>query len=212
MSPGVCVMCNKWTPLWHDASLELDHCPHSAIKNELLVHLGHLWVHHKHAAIETVSCGFKMSLLLLNCYNLVFQERNELDTTEWLQFHFWRRKWQPTPVSLPGESHGRRILVGYSPQGSKELDTTERLHFQERKTAWPTPEGWVRLVHVLSLISTSFGCTGSSQLSPGSKSIAQGLMLSSEEIFDGNNSNNWGENLIAIANFMYNCIIIFKEP
>ena len=37
-------------------------------------------------------------------------------------------------------------------------------------------------------------------------------MLISEEIFDGNNSNNWGENLIAIANFMYNCIIIFKEP
>ena len=28
----------------------------------------------------------------------------------------WRRKWQPTPVLLPGESHGRRSLVGYSPQ------------------------------------------------------------------------------------------------
>ena len=41
----------------------------------------------------------------------------------------WRRKWQPTPVSLPGESHGRRSLVSYSPQGRKELDMTERLHF-----------------------------------------------------------------------------------
>ena len=41
----------------------------------------------------------------------------------------WRRKWQPTPVFLPGESHGRRSLVGYSPRGRKELDTTERLHF-----------------------------------------------------------------------------------
>ena len=41
----------------------------------------------------------------------------------------WRRKWQPTPVLLPGKSHGRRSLVGYSPGGSKELDTTERLHF-----------------------------------------------------------------------------------
>ena len=41
----------------------------------------------------------------------------------------WRRKWKPTPVFLPGESHGRRSLVGYSPQGRKELDTTERLHF-----------------------------------------------------------------------------------
>ena len=41
----------------------------------------------------------------------------------------WRRKWQPTPVFLPGESHGRRSLVGYSPRGHKESDMTERLHF-----------------------------------------------------------------------------------
>ena len=41
----------------------------------------------------------------------------------------WRRKWQPTPVLLPGESHGWRSLVGYSLWGHKESDTTERLHF-----------------------------------------------------------------------------------
>ena len=41
----------------------------------------------------------------------------------------WRRKWQPTPVLLPGKSHGWRNLVGYSPWGSKELDMTEQLHF-----------------------------------------------------------------------------------
>ena len=41
----------------------------------------------------------------------------------------WRRKWQPTPVFLSGESHGRRSLVGYNPWGHKELDTTEQLHF-----------------------------------------------------------------------------------
>ena len=40
----------------------------------------------------------------------------------------WRRKWQPTPVFLPGESHGQRSLVGYSPRGCKELGMTERLH------------------------------------------------------------------------------------
>ena len=40
----------------------------------------------------------------------------------------WRRKWQPTPVFLSGESHGQRILVGYSPQDRKESDTTEWLH------------------------------------------------------------------------------------
>ena len=37
-----------------------------------------------------------------------------------------RRKWQPTPVFLPGEFHGQRNLVGYSPWGRKEWDTTER--------------------------------------------------------------------------------------
>ena len=40
-----------------------------------------------------------------------------------------RRQWQPTTVLLPGKSHGRRSLVGCSPWGRKELDTTERLHF-----------------------------------------------------------------------------------
>ena len=41
----------------------------------------------------------------------------------------WRRRWHPTPVLLPGKSHGRRSLVGCSPWGRKESDTTERLHF-----------------------------------------------------------------------------------
>ena len=34
----------------------------------------------------------------------------------------WRRKWQPTPVFLPGESHGQRVLEGYSPWGSQRHD------------------------------------------------------------------------------------------
>ena len=40
----------------------------------------------------------------------------------------WRRKWQPTPVFLHGESHGQRSLAGYSPWGGKESDTTKRLN------------------------------------------------------------------------------------
>ena len=39
------------------------------------------------------------------------------------------RQWQPTPVLLPGKSHGRRSLVGCSPWGHTESDTTEQLHF-----------------------------------------------------------------------------------
>ena len=41
----------------------------------------------------------------------------------------WKRKWQSTPALLPGKSHGQRTLIGYSPWGHKESDTTERLHF-----------------------------------------------------------------------------------
>ena len=41
----------------------------------------------------------------------------------------WRRQWHPTPVLLPGKSHGWRSLVGCSPWGRWESDTTERLHF-----------------------------------------------------------------------------------
>ena len=40
-----------------------------------------------------------------------------------------RRQWHPTPVLLPGKSHGQRSLVGCSPWGRWGLDTTERLHF-----------------------------------------------------------------------------------
>ena len=39
-----------------------------------------------------------------------------------------RRKWQPTPVFLPGESHGQRSLMGYSSWGHIESDTTYRLN------------------------------------------------------------------------------------
>ena len=43
-------------------------------------------------------------------------------------YYCWRRQWKPTPLLLPGKSHGRRSLVGYSPWVT-ESDTTEWLHF-----------------------------------------------------------------------------------
>ena len=43
----------------------------------------------------------------------------------WVRKIPWRRKWQPNPVFLPGEPHGQRSLVRYSPWGCKESDTTE---------------------------------------------------------------------------------------
>ena len=54
-------------------------------------------------------------------------------------FHGQPREWlwQPTPVFLPGKSHGWRSLVGYSPWGCKESDTTEWLHFHGQGRAGP---------------------------------------------------------------------------
>ena len=46
----------------------------------------------------------------------------------WVRKMPWRRKWQPTPVFLPGESHGQKSLMDCSPWGCKESDTTECSH------------------------------------------------------------------------------------
>ena len=60
--------------------------------------------------INHLPCEFTWFSMHTNCNNL------------------WRQ-WQPTPVLLPGNSHGRRSLVGCSPWGREESDTTEQLHF-----------------------------------------------------------------------------------
>ena len=60
----------------------------------------------------------------------------------------WRRQWQPTPVLLPGKSHGWRRLVDYIPQGHQESDTAEPLTFHFHFTAccisdiWKTLQFW----------------------------------------------------------------------
>ena len=67
----------------------------------------------------------------------------------------WRRKWQPTPVFLPGESHGRRSLVGCSPWGCTESDTTERLaacFLTKRYSSSPNPNFLSQLDKVLIMI------------------------------------------------------------
>ena len=53
------------------------------------------------------------------------QRRTHFRFDPWVEKIPWKRTWQPTPVFLPGESHGQRNLEGYSLQRDKELDTTE---------------------------------------------------------------------------------------
>ena len=67
---------------------------------------------------------------------------SQSDTTERLHFHFslslftfmhWRRKWQPTPVFLPGESQGQGSLVGCCLWGRTESDTTEATQQEQQQ-------------------------------------------------------------------------------
>ena len=51
----------------------------------------------------------------------------------WVRKIPWRRKWQPTPVFLPGKSRGQRSPAGYSPWGHKQSDTTEATKQQQRE-------------------------------------------------------------------------------
>ena len=73
-------------------------------------------------------------LLLILCLKEPWEIMvTHIHTTAWLikrwpLWNSWRRKWQPTPVFLPGKPHWQRSLVGYSLRGHKELDMTEWLH------------------------------------------------------------------------------------
>ena len=86
----------------------------------------HYFKHHKGV------CCFLGILFLSSALRFVFffffSYEEGLSVCSWLGL-FWRRQWQPTPVFLPGKSHGWRSLVGCSPWGHWESDTTGRLHF-----------------------------------------------------------------------------------
>ena len=70
--------------------------------------------------IRTQTMGFPSGLMVRNPL-----AKRRCRFNPWVSKMLWRRKWQPTPVFLPGKSHGWRTLAGYSPWGHKELDTTE---------------------------------------------------------------------------------------
>ena len=69
------------------------------------------------------------------CLKIYFSKdfKGWTQTFKELQDEFWGRKWQPTPVLLPGGLHGQRRLAGHSSWGCKELDVTE----------WLTHTGWI---------------------------------------------------------------------
>ena len=101
----------------------------------------------------------------------------------WIRKVCWRRKWQPTPVFLPGKSHRQKSLAGYSPWGRKESDTTEQLN--NNKWKYNRQEGkrvtcsdnWTMLkmdnsYHLKNYLF-KFGCTGSSLWQVRSNSLTR---------------------------------------
>ena len=76
-------------------------------------------------------CLFIGFIQVLKCISIKFSVRFYFPSVEFrlMSPFLWRRQWHPTPVLLPGKSHGRRSLVGGSPWGHTESDTTEQLHF-----------------------------------------------------------------------------------
>ena len=61
------------------------------------------------------------------------RRRKRCGFNPWVRKIPWRRKWQPTPVFLPGKLHGQQSLVGYCPCCHKESDSTKRLNMHARK-------------------------------------------------------------------------------
>ena len=76
--------------------------------------------------------------------------------TPWVRKVPWRRAWQPTPVFLPGDSHGQRSLEGCSPWGRRELGTMEQLS-SSRTIQWPS--AWRQGTLVLCVQTTQQLCT-----------------------------------------------------
>ena len=88
--------------------------------------IGYDWVT-KHSTLYNIVTINQSSLVAQLVKNLLQCRRLGFDP--WVRKIPWRRKWQPTPVLLPGEFHGQRSSAGYSPWDPKESDMTVQLTF-----------------------------------------------------------------------------------
>ena len=90
----------------------------------------------------------------------------------WVMKIPWRRSWQPTPIFLPGESHGQRSLAGYSPWGHKESDMTEATEHAGTEDTLLSTEVHCLHYHLLMLPG---GTSGKESACQGRRCKRQGL-------------------------------------
>ena len=83
------------------------------------------------------------------------QCRRRLELNPWVGKIPWRRAWQPTPVYLPGESHGQRSLEGYSPWGHKESDISSEIACTHAQYSW----GDVKVAQSCQTLCNTMDCT-----------------------------------------------------
>ena len=112
----------------------------------------------------------------------------------WVRKIPWKRKWQPSPIFLPGKSHRQRSLVGYSPKGCKELDMAEWLSmdviaFSEFWVLLPNFEtcGWFWETHwvseILARLSSPEDCLIWNSSETNSIDYSQMILLDTEKIY-----------------------------
>ena len=71
--------------------------------------------------------AWSAAVQILGIFRAIYSKDLKGKFNPWVRKIPWRKKWQLTPVSLPRKSHGQRSMVGYSPWGRKESETTEQL-------------------------------------------------------------------------------------
>ena len=76
----------------------------------------------------------------------------------WGRKIIWRRAWQPTPVFLPGESHGQRSLAGHSPQSHKESDVTEATEHTCAMAAQPCEHAKIQYILHFKMVCFMIYC------------------------------------------------------
>ena len=110
----------------------------------------------------------------------------------YIYIYIWRRKWHPTPVLLPGKSHGWRSLVGCSPWGRYESDMTEQLHFTYTHTHTHTHIYYIYIyIHLFYIyIYNKWGFPGGSVVKNPSANAGHMSLIPDPGRFSGRGNGN----------------------